>query len=145
MSKEFKIEIKDDVKLNIDCLKLDKIFLKLKGKNKNKKIFNANIIIYLDKKSNKISIGEYKICKLEIENSEESSYDEYRNIYNNSCSFLSSSSCSSSNDNLKKIYKELNKFVKNIKFTSENNKVCSINFSLKNTHIKKMKLRGKLN
>ncbi len=147
-SKEFKIKIINDIKLNIDSIKLNKLYLKIKGKNNKKEIFNANVTILLTVKSNKVVVEDTIISKLELDNSsDELSYNKYRNIYNHSFeSLLSSSSSSSSNEQeLKNIYKQISIFVENIKFYNENNKVNAIYFTLKNSNIKKMKLRGKLN
>ncbi len=150
MSNEFKIQIKSDIKLNIEPIKLNKLYLKLKAKNNKGEIYNANISISLNYKSNKLIVEDINISKLELDNSSEDelSYNKYRNIYKDCFKSLSSSdssSSSSSEEDLKNMYKQLNKFAKNIKFNYENNKVNSIYFTLKDTNINKMKLRGKLN
>jgi hypothetical protein len=147
MSNEFKIKIKTKTGtiVNIDYIKFNKLFLKIKGKNNKGEIFNSKIIISLSKKFNKIIIGDFSISELEIINSfEELSYNEFRKIYSNNLPSLSSSSSLSEKQNLKNIYKELNIFVKNIKFNTENNKINSIYFTLNNTNIQKIKLRGKI-
>ena len=151
MSKEFKIKINKDIRINIEPLKLKKIILKIKGKNEKNEIFNAHITIKFNNKSNKITVKKINISKLEIENSsDEFSYLEYRNIYNNNIHNLISSSSSSSSSssckdkNLTNIYNHLITFTKNIKLLTKNNKINGLFLSLKNSDIKKMKLRCKL-
>ena len=151
MSRNFKIKIKKDYTLNIEEIKIENIILKIKGKNNKGEIFNANIIISFSNKSNKIKIKKINISKLEIEySSDDNSFDEYRNIYTehfqNILSYSSSLSSYNNNDkNMKEIYNQLVIFIKNIKLSIENYKVNSIHFTLKNTNIKKIKLRGKVN
>lgn len=149
MSIEFKLKLKKDIKINIEPLKLKKIILKIKGINKINEIFVAYITIKFEIKHNKIVVKKINISKLEIENSSDDfSYIKYRNIYKINISNSSSSSSSSSslkNANLTNIYNNLIKFTKNIKLSTDDNKVNGLFFSLKNTNIKKMKLRGKIN
>lgn len=152
MSTDFKFKISRDknVKLNIEHLNLNVLKLKVKGINKQKNKFNAYITIKFKNVSNTIVVEKINISKLEIENSsEENSYLEYRSIYkpfhlpsSSSCSSSSSSSSSCENDEL---YKQLKIFAKNIKLLTKNNKVDYLLFSLHDTNIKKMKLRGKIN
>ena len=145
MSKEFKIKLKKDIKINIKQFKLEKMLLKIKGKNENGEIFVANIIIKFQNKNNVITVKKINIKKLEIENSsDELSCEKYGNIYCNINSLISSSS-SSQDEKTSEIYNQLIKFAKNIKLYTENDKVIGLYLTLKNTNIKKMKLRGLLN
>jgi len=145
MSKEFKLKIKSDAKLHIGTINFSKLILKIKGKTNRGEIFNANISILIKNKQGKMSIEKITISKLEIESSSDNlSLNEYRDIYNINSSFDSCSSSSSSSDDLNDLYEQLNIFAKNIKFSSDN-KGNYINFTLDNSNIKKMKLRGKLN
>ena len=152
MSTDFKFKISRDknVKLNIEHFNLNYLKLKVKGINKQKNKFNAQITIKFKNVSNTIVVEKINISKIEIENSsEENSYLQYRSIYkpfhlpsSSSCSSSYSSSSSCENEEL---YKQLKIFAKNIKLLTKNNKVDYLLFSLQETNIKKMKLRGKIN
>jgi hypothetical protein len=151
MSTDFKFKLNKDknVKLNIEHFNLNKLKLKVRGISKQNKKFSAYITIKFNDVSNKIVVEKINISHLEIENSsEENSYLQYRSIYkpfhlpSSSCS--SSSSSSSSSCENEELYRQLKTFTKNIKLLTKNNKVDYILFSLHDTNIKKMKLRGKL-
>lgn len=146
MSTEFKFKLNKDknVKLNIENFKLNLLKLKLKGITKHNLKFNAHITIKFNNVSNKIVVEKINISHLEIDNSsEDNSYHQYRSIYKPFR--LSSSSSSSSSCDNQELYNQLKIFSKNIKLLTINNKVDYILFSLHNTNIKKMKLRGKIN
>jgi hypothetical protein len=151
MSKEYKIKIKKDIKVNIKPIEVEKITLKIKGKTNRGEIFNAKIAIKLYNKSGKIYVKRVNISDLEIESrscrDDCSSYFKCRNYYNICYSSSSSSSCSSScqNNNIDEIYEQLTIFAKNIKLLAEDNKVNCIYFFLKNTKIKKIKMICKFN
>lgn len=149
MSKEFKLTVKkDSVKLNISSLnikptKLKKINLVIRGKNKFDQYFNAYVTIKFDNTSTKIKIKKINIKKLEIENlSDDNSYFDYKNIYN--LDLDSSSSSSSENNVTQDVYDNLNLFVKSIVLSINNDVVNTITFTLKNTNIHKLKLKGKI-
>lgn len=149
MSTDFKFKLNKDknVKLNIEHFNLNKLKLKVRGINKQNNKFSAYITIKFNNVSNKIVVEKINISHLEIENSsEENSYLQYRSIYKPFHLPSSSSSCSSSSSSCEndEIYKQLKIFAKNIKLFTKNNKVEYILFSLHDTNIKKMKLRGKL-
>jgi len=144
MSKEFKIKIKNNVKIKIESSKLEKMILKIKGKNDKNEIFVAHIKIKFNNKLNILSIKKINISKLEIENSlDEFSYTKYRNIYNININSLMT--YSSNDENINDIYNQLIIFTKNIKLLIKNNKCNRLFLTLKNTNIKKIKLRGKIN
>ena len=137
---KLKIEAKKNAKLYIEQLDLKKLVFKVKGITKNNTKFYANITVIFGNKSNKIVIKKINITHLEvIDPSDDSSYMVCRNIYtlNN---IISSSSSDTTN-----VYEQLKLFTKNIKLIVNNNGVEYIVFSLGNTQIKKMKLKGKFN
>ncbi len=139
---KLKIESKKNAKLHIEELNLKKLFFKVKGITKDNTKFYANITVKFCNDSNKIIVKKINITHLEVlDLSDESSYIACRNIY--TLNNITSSSCSSSNDTTN-VYNQLKLFTKNIKLITKNNSVEYIIFSLNNTHIKKMKLKGKL-
>lgn len=148
MSIEFKFKINKEknIKLNIKQFNLSVLKLKVKGIDSNKNKFSAHITIKFNNVSNKIVVKKIIISQLEIENSsEENSYVQYRNIYTHNILSSSSSSSSSSSCKNNKVYNQIYLFAKNIKLFTQNDKVDYMIFSLKNTNIKKMKIRGKIN
>ena len=140
MSIEFKLKLKKNIKLNIEPLKLKKMLLKVKCKDDDKKIYTGVITILFESKSDTIVIKKIYITKLELDDSSDDyTYDRYHNVYT-----LDNILSSSSDDKTTDMYKQLKSFAKNIKLQSEHDKVNAIIFSLKNTDIVKMKLRGKI-
>jgi len=140
---KFKINRDKNVELNIEDLNLNYLKLKVKGINKQKNKFNAQITIKFKNVSNTIIVEKINISKIE-NSSEEDSCLQYHSIYKPF--HLPSSSCSTSSSSCEneELYKQLKIFAKNIKVLAKNNKVDYLLFSLQETNIKKMKLRGKL-
>lgn len=148
MHKKFEFKLKNKkIKLNFKSAKIDKILMKFVGIYGNKKIdFKAKINIKFKNNLNEVNpIKKIKIEELKIDNlyDEKNSKCNYSDFYNFSSS---SSSSSSSNDNSSKIYNDVLLFIKNIKLliNTENNNLEAIIFSLANTNIKKIKVKGKI-
>ena len=145
MSKKFEFKLeKKSVKLNLKIFDIKKITLKLIGIYGGKQInFNAKVNIKLNSDIDNL-INKVEIVEIDVYNSlnDDCSFCS-NNIYNLS-SDSSTSSSSSMSDRDEKIYKQVNKFIKNIKFITNNGKLTNIVFSLKKTNIKKLKVSGKL-
>lgn len=141
MSKKFEFKLeKKSIKLNLETLDIKKIVLKFIGVYGREKVsFNAKVNIKLNFNNIQNLIEKVEIVELEVNNYNNSSFKH--NVY---VLESSSSSCSSSASD-EEIYEQVMKFIKNIKFIVENNKLSSIVFSLKNTNIKKVKVKGKIN
>lgn len=144
MSKKFKFKLeKKSVKLNIRSI-VEKLTLKFIGLYGNKKIkFTTSVSIKFDQsgKIKKINISELDTDIFSDNNSKNKYLKSYLLCPSNSSNSSSSSSCSYSSN----IYNEIKSFINNIKIISDNEKLSSIIFSLKNTNIKKIKVKGKLN
>lgn len=146
-SKKFEFKLsKKSIKLNLEIYDVKKITLKFIGEYGKEKIkFNAKVNIKLNPNNINKLIEKVEIVELEV-NNHNNHNDDYlfkHNIYTLDTSSSSSSSCSSVSD--EEIYNQVKKFVKNIKFIGENNKLASMIFSLEKTNIKKIKLKGKIN
>jgi hypothetical protein len=144
---EFKLS-KKSIKLNLEIYDVKKITLKFIGVYGKEKInFNAKVNIKLNPNNINKLIEKVEIVELEVNNhNNHNDYNLFKhNIYtlDTSSSSSSSSSCSSVSD--EEIYNQVKKFVKNIKFIGENNKLSSMIFTLEKTNIKKIKLKGKIN
>lgn len=139
---EFKLEKKKSVKLNLETYDIKKIMLKFIGVyGREKTRFNAKVNIKLNYNNIKNLIEKVEIVELEVDK------DNYNNcLFKHHIYTLesSSSSCSSIASD-EEIYNHVMKFIKNIKFIVENNKLSSIVFSLEKTNIKKVKVKGKIN
>lgn len=141
MSKKFEFKLeKKSIKLNLETSDIKLIVLKFIGVyGREKTTFNAKVNIKLNSNNIKNLIEKVEIVELEVDN------------YNNNNSFkhnvytLESSSSSSSVASDEEIYDQVMKFIKNIKFIAENNKLSSVVFSLEKTNIKKVKVKGKIN
>jgi hypothetical protein len=140
---EFKLE-KKSVKLNLETSNVKKIVLKFIGVYGREKItFSTKVNIKLN--SNNINninnlIEKVEIVELDVDNYNNNSLK--RNVYTlDSSSSTSSQSVASDEE----IYDQVMKFIKNIKFIADNNKLSSVVFSLEKTNIKKVKVKGKIN
>lgn len=144
MSKSFEFKLKKkSVKLNLETKNFNKITLKFCGiYGCDKTVFTAKVCIKLDPKNTKKIIKSVDIVDIEVNKCEydELSHYSYRDIYRLP---IDTSSSSSICDDV--IYDEVMCFIKNIKFLIENNKLCSMIFTLKNTDIRKIKVKGKIN
>lgn len=150
MSKKFKFKLQSKrAKLNLKSNEVKKIVLKFIGIYGSKKIkfytkisikLNciANILNGMDVVKN-INIEELKIDEALNEKNSECRYNNYYTLCTSSDS-SSDSSCISSSE----IYNSVMSFIKNIKFTASKNKLENAIFSLKNTNIKKIKVKGKI-
>lgn len=140
MSKKFEFKLeKKSVKLNVDT-KVKKLVLKFIGLYGNKKTkFSAGVSVKFDEdeKIKKINISDLDVNNCSDEHSKNKHLTSYL-IYSSSSS---SSSCYSNTN----IYDEIKSFINSIKFVSDNEKLSSVIFSLKNTNIRKIKVKGKLN
>jgi len=143
MSKKFEFKLeKKSVKLNLDISNIKKIVLKFIGIYGREKItFSAKVNIKLNSNNINNLIEKVEIVELEVDNYNDNSLK--RNIYTLSSSSSTSSSQSIASDD--EIYDQVMKFIKNIKFIAENNKLSSIVFSLEKTNINKVKVKGKIN
>lgn len=156
MSKKFEFKLsKKSIKLNLEISSIKKITLKFVGIYGNEKIkFNSRVNVKFNlstQKIKKINIVELefdkfdkfdKFSKCDKYNDETYSDYSWRSIYllpNDSCD---SSSHSSIVDN--EIYEHVLQFIKNIKLVINENKISSLIFNVKNTNIKKMKIKGKI-
>lgn len=135
---EFKLE-KKSVNINLETSDIKKIALKFIGiYGKERIAFNGKVNIKLNSNNIKNLIEKVKIVELEIDNYNNNSLKH--NVYTLESS---SSSCSVTSD--EEIYNQVMKFIKNIKFITENNKLSSVVFTLEKTNIKKVKGKGKIN
>lgn len=141
MSKNFEFELKKNgVKLNMKNLNFRKIKLKFVGTyGSQKTVFNAKVCITLNPDNFKKLIKNISIDDIHIK---KSIYDEYSSISNIYCLPVDQSSSTCTYD--EEIYDEVMSFIKNIKFIIDNDKLTHMIFSLKNSNIKKIKLKGKL-
>lgn len=144
MSKKFKFKLeKKSVKLNLETLDIKKIVLKFIGVYGREKVsFNAKVNIKLNLNDIQNLIEKLEIVELEVDKDNYNNCSFKHNVYTLE-SLLSSSSSSVVSD--EEIYNHVMKFIKNIKFIVENNKLSSIVFSLEKTNIKKVKVKGKIN
>ena len=143
MSKKFEFKLeKKSVKLNLETSDIKKMVLKFIGVYGREKItFNAKVNIKLNSNNINNLIEKVEIVELEIDNYNNNSLK--RNVYTLDCSSSTSSSQSIASD--EEIYDQVMKFIKNIKFIVDNNKLSSIVFSLEKTNINKVKVKGKIN
>ncbi len=130
-----------------------KVVMKLKGIYKKYK-FSAKVSFKVSINSNKVQIKDLKIddivakskskyCNKDNYWMSDYNIDDIYNLHLSSSS--SSSSCSkSSNESIDAmIYEQIKKFVKNINLNVSNNCVNSLLFTITNTKISKMKVKGK--
>jgi len=137
----FKLE-KKSLKINLETSDINKIVLKFIGVyGKEKTIFNTKVNIKLN--SNNINNINNLIKKVEIIELNVNNYN-YNYLLKHNIYTLENSSSSSSIASDGEIYNQVMKFIKNIKFIAENNKLSCV-FSLKKTNIKKVKVKGKIN
>ena len=133
MKFEFKLE-KKSVKLNLKISDIKKIVLKFIGVyGREKTTFTAKVNIKLNFNGIQNLIETVEIVELEVNKDNDDNCSFKHNIYtlessSSSCSFIASD---------EEIYNHVMKFIKNIKFIVENNKLSSIVFSLEKTNIKK--------
>jgi hypothetical protein len=132
-----------------------KVVMKLKGIYKKNK-FSAKVSFKVSVNSNNVQIKDLKIDDVVVKskccNKDEYWMSEFNidDIYNvdlnlsGSCS--NSSSCSSSSDESldSVVYEQIKKFVRNINLSVSNNCVNSMQLSVTNTGICKMKVKGKI-
>lgn len=142
MSKKFEFKLeKKSIKLNLETTDIKKITLKFIGIYGKKKVnFNAKVNIKLNSTNINKLIEMVEIVELNVNNYDDDNSFKH-NVYTLDVS--SSSSCSAVDDD--EIYNQVMKFIKNIKFIAENNKLSSIIFTLEKTNIKKIKVKGKIN
>ena len=143
MSKKFEFKLeKKSVKLNLETSNIKKIVLKFIGVyGREKIIFSTKVNIKLNSNNINNLIERIEIVELEVDKYNDNSLKH--NIYT-----LDSSSSTSSSYSIiteEEIYDQVMKFIKNIKFIAENNKLSSIVFSLEKTNINKVKVKGKIN
>lgn len=148
MSKKFEFKLTNkSVKLNLKSFKIKKLVLKFIGIYGNKKIkFYAKINIRFNIDTNNINnaikninIEELKIDDTQDEKISKCKYNDFYVLCSSSSS-SSDSSCISSSE----IYNNILLFIKNIKLSMNDNKLESVIFTLKNTNIKKIKVKGKI-
>ena len=155
MNLENKFYLKLDKKNNgiIRANGMKEITCKIKGIYSNKKIkFGAKIFISFKISNDKIEIKEIVIKNLKIYEDLSDNYNlRFNNFYKiDYPKFLSSSSSSSSSDlniDERKIYNELNKFVRNMKISvikGTRGFIQSLTMSLDETKFTKMKIKGKV-
>lgn len=139
---KFKLNIRknreeiDVSRLNSDRLK---IIFRLKALYKNENI-EGKVSFHISISNNKPKIRNLTIYNLEFETSNSKSSSSYHNPYTLSSSILDSSSDKSSK--YTQIYDSIRKFIQNIMIKKNNNKINTIYFSLTNSDITKMNLRG---
>lgn len=144
---EFKLKKNKETNLNLnnisnDLKKITMKFIGLYGNSKTK--FSSKVVIELDNK-NKNLIKSVNIEELEVNESCDHHSDYvFQNVYT-LCEYSTYSSSSCSSVSSKDVYDEVMKFLKGIKLITNNNKLSGITFSLKNSQIKKIKVKGKLN
>jgi hypothetical protein len=148
MSKKFEFKLTNkSVKLNLKSFEMKKLVLKFIGIHGTKKTkFYAKINIRFNSDINNINnaikninIEELKIDDIQDEKISKCKYN-YFYVLCSSSSSSSDSSCISSSE----IYNNIMLFIKNIKLSMNDNKLESVIFSLKNTNIKKIKVKGKI-
>lgn len=151
MSKKFEFKLTNkSVKLNLKSLEIKKLVLKFIGIYGTKKIkFYAKINIIFNTGNingtnaiKNINIEELKIDDIPDEINSKCGYNDFYVLH--SLSLESSSSSDSSCISSSEIYNNILLFIKNIKLSMNDNKLESVNFSLKNTNIKKIKVKGKI-
>ena len=151
MHSRFEFKLKKNKTTNLKLGKvsndLKKITMKFVGLySKSKVKFSSKVVIHLDSK-NKNLIKSVTIEELDVKDSSDHHTGcEFNNVYTlYSSSSSSSSSCSSSSSNSSDdVYDEVMKFLKHIKLTTENNNLTGIIFSLADSKIMKIKVKGKL-
>lgn len=145
MSKKFEFKLTNkSVKLNLKSFEIKKLVLKFIGIYGTKKIkFYAKINIRfntynINNAIKNINIEELKIDDIQDEKISKCKYNDFYVLC--SASSSSDSSCISSSE----IYNNILLFIKNIKLYMNDNKLESVIFTLKNTNIKKTKVKGKI-
>jgi hypothetical protein len=140
MLKKFKFKLeKKSVKLKVEKI-VKKLTLKFIGLYGNKKMKFTSCVSIKFKKDGKIK--KIYITDLDVN---DCSSDQSKNEHMKSYLICSSKSSTSSYSSHSNIYDEIKSFINGIKFLSIDNKLSSIIFSLKNTNIRKIKVKGKLN
>lgn len=138
MSKKFVFKLQNkSVQLDLLSSDIKKITLKFIGFYKKKIRFNAKVYIKLNPCNVNKLIEKVEIIELEINKNDDNSF-KY-NIYTLDC-FSSSSSLSSVSDD--KIYNQVIKFIKNIKFIIKDQQLTRMVFTLEKTDITKIKAKG---
>lgn len=140
---KFKIKLREKNKKYYVKIKNSKSFnmkIKIKGIYLGKK-FKSNIKLTVCSKKNKIYIDDIKIKDIVLNDSSSSSCDleDIYKIEKDNISFVNSLLF----DNQEQIYCEIKNFVKHIKLIlNKKNNIEKIVFSLKNTNIDKINLKG---
>ncbi len=147
---KFNFKLKDSSEI-VENNSLDKsslnFSLKLKGLVYDKQ-FYSKVNFKIKYFENKNIISDLIIKNIDIDSKNSSSYSSeelisFGNIYTMSIFDDNSSSCDSYLE--KKIYKIIKSFIKSIKVKVKNNIINKINFTIKNSKIKKLFIKGTIN
>lgn len=121
-----------------------KISLKLKGLIHKKK-FSSKVNFQIKSSKYKNTITDLVISNINIDSSSSSSYSSEElicmsNVY--TLCLLNDNSTNSNNSIERKIYKSIKSFIKSIKVKTNNDQINKINFSIENSKINKLLIKG---